>query len=115
MRYISTRGAAPSLDFAAVTLAGLASDGGLYVPETWPTFTPEEIAAFRGKPYAHVAAEVLARFAGEEIPREAVNAMCEEAYATFAHAAVVPLVAVDVARRQLEHRGQPRTHLHLAL
>jgi threonine synthase len=95
MRYVSTRGQAPAVGFVDAVLAGLAPDGGLYVPESWPAFTHDEIAAFRGKPYAHVAAEVLARFAGDEIPRDAVNAMCEEAYATFAHAAVVPLVQIS--------------------
>jgi threonine synthase len=95
MRYVSTRGQAPAVGFVDAVLAGLAPDGGLYVPETWPTFTQDEIAAFRGKPYAHVAAEVLSRFAGDELPRDAVDAMCEEAYATFAHAAVVPLVQIS--------------------
>jgi len=95
MRYVSTRGQAPAVGFVDAVLAGLAPDGGLYVPETWPAFTQDEIAAFRGKPYAHVAAEVLARFAGDELPRDAIDAMCEEAYATFAHAAVVPLVQIS--------------------
>ena len=52
MKYVSTRGSAPSLDFAGVTLAGLASDGGLYVPAQWPRFTHDEIAAMRGLPYS---------------------------------------------------------------
>jgi len=94
MRYVSTRGEAPAVGFVDAVLSGLAPDGGLYVPETWPSFTEDEIAAFRGKPYAHVAAEVLSRFAGDEIPREVVDTMCAEAYATFAHAAVVPLVQI---------------------
>lgn len=94
MRYVSTRGQAPAVGFVDAVLSGLAPDGGLYVPETWPSFTSEEISAMRGQPYAKVAAQVLGRFVGEEIPREAVEAMCEEAYATFAHAAVVPLVQI---------------------
>ena len=52
MRYVSTRGSAPALDFEGATLAGLASDGGLYLPAIWPRFTPDEIAAMRGLPYA---------------------------------------------------------------
>ncbi len=95
MRYISTRsgsgGEAQPIGFLDAVLAGLAPDGGLYVPEEWPTFTPEEIAAFAGKPYAHVATEVLARFAGDEIDRATLAEMCAEAYSTFAHAAVTPV------------------------
>ncbi|MFN3523879.1 MAG: threonine synthase [Phenylobacterium sp.] len=92
MRYVSTRGDAPAVGFVDAVLAGLAPDGGLYVPEEWPRFTPQEIAAFAGRPYAEVAAEVLARFAGEEIDRAILDEMCAEAYASFTHAAVVPLV-----------------------
>lgn len=51
MRYISTRGQAPALNFEDVLLAGLASDGGLYVPENLPRFTQEEIASWAGLPY----------------------------------------------------------------
>ena len=55
MQYVSTRGSAPALDFEGATLAGLASDGGLYVPAEWPRFTADEIAAMRGLPYAELA------------------------------------------------------------
>jgi len=64
VRYISTRGEAPSLGFIDVTLAGLARDGGLYVPEAWPRLDRETIAGFAGRPYAEVAVEVLRAFAG---------------------------------------------------
>jgi len=94
MRYVSTRGGSPSVGFVDAVLAGLAPDGGLYVPEEWPTLTAAEIAAFAGKPYAHVATEILARFVGAEIERETLADMCEEAYASFTHAAVVPLVQI---------------------
>ncbi|RAK64308.1 threonine synthase [Phenylobacterium kunshanense] len=94
MRYVSTRGEAPSVGFTDAVLGGLAPDGGLYVPEIWPTFTREEIAAFAGRPYAEVAAKVLGAFAGDEIPAAELRAMCDEAYATFSHAAVVPLVQI---------------------
>lgn len=97
MRYVSTRGQSPSVGFIDAVLAGLAPDGGLYVPETWPTFSHDEIAAFAGKPYAHVAAEVLARFVGDEIARDVIDEMCVEAYATFTHAAVAPLVQLTPA------------------
>jgi threonine synthase len=95
MRYVSTRGGSPSVGFVDAILAGLAPDGGLYVPEAWPEFTHAEIAAFAGKPYAHVATEVLARFVGDEIPHAALAEMCAEAYAGFTHPAVVPLTQIS--------------------
>ena len=91
MRYVSTRGASPSVGFVDAILAGLAPDGGLYVPEVWPTLTKAEIAAFAGKSYEHVATEILARFVGDEIPYITLKEMCAEAYASFTHPAVVPL------------------------
>lgn len=91
MRYVSTRGQSPAVGFVDAILAGLAPDGGLYVPEEWPTLTHSQIAAFAGKPYAHVATEILTRFVGDEIPRETLAEMCDEAYGTFTHAAVVPV------------------------
>jgi threonine synthase len=62
MHYISTRGCAPTLDFEAVTLAGLASDGGLYLPQAWPNFSTQEIASLRGKTYAETAVAVMRPF-----------------------------------------------------
>src|SRR4051812_26812472 len=94
MRFISTRGQASAVGFTDAVLGGLAPDGGLYVPQEWPTFSKAQIAAFAGMPYAHVAAEVLGAFAGDEIAREDMRAMCEEAYATFSHRAVVPMVQI---------------------
>jgi len=95
MRYISTRGEAPAVGFAETLLAGLAPDGGLYVPAAWPTFDADEIAAFAGKPYAEVAAAVLGRFVGDDIPAAKLRAICEAAYATFAHPAVTPVKQLD--------------------
>ena len=105
MRYISTRGGSPAVGFVEAVLAGLAPDGGLYVPETWPSFARDEIAAFAGRPYAEVAAAVLGRFAGDEIPQADLSRMCREAYAAFAHPAVVPLVQLgpDVFLAELFH------------
>ena len=105
MRYISTRGGSPAVGFVEAVLAGLAPDGGLYVPETWPSFETAEIAAFAGRPYAEVAAAVLGRFAGDEIPVADLERMCREAYAAFDHPAVVPLVqlAPDVFLAELFH------------
>ena len=67
MRYVSTRGEAPALDFVEVMLAGLARDGGLYVPETWPRLDAGAIAGFAGRPYAEVAVEVIRPFVGDSI------------------------------------------------
>lgn len=92
MDYISTRGEAPSLKFRDAMLAGLARDGGLYVPREWPGLTKKDIRALRGKRYQDVAFEVLKHFVEEEIPADKFKAMIEEAYATFRHPAVVPLV-----------------------
>ena len=66
-RYISTRGEAPSLGFCDVMLTGLARDGGLYVPETWPQLSSETIASFFGRPYWEVAVEVIRPFVAGEI------------------------------------------------
>ncbi|MFT3977243.1 MAG: threonine synthase [Sphingomonas bacterium] len=95
MRYISTRGTAPALDFRDVTLAGLASDGGLYVPEQWPTLTRDEIAALAGLSYVDTAVAVMAPFVGDSLTREELKALCAAAYGRFAHAAVTPLVQLD--------------------
>ncbi len=95
MRYVSTRGEAPPVDFAQALLAGLAPDGGLYTPEAWPQLSREEIAAFAGRPYAEVAAAVVGRLAGDTLAPEALRAMCDAAYATFAHPAVTPLTQLD--------------------
>ena len=92
MDYISTRGEAPALGFRDALLAGLARDGGLYVPRTWPTLTKREIKALRGKSYQDVAFEILSRFTGDEIAADKLRAMIDEAYATFRHPAVAPLV-----------------------
>jgi len=102
MKYISTRGAAPSLGFVDVLLAGLASDGGLYVPEHWPTFTEAELRSLRGKPYPEVAFTVLKPFIGGEIADEALKTMIDAAYGTFAHKAVVPLKQLDANQWLME-------------
>jgi threonine synthase len=91
MRYVSTRGRAPELGFADVLLAGLATDGGLYVPLEWPAL-PER----RGvTDYATLAAAVMDPYVGDELGAGALAELCREAYATFRHPAVVPLVQID--------------------
>ena len=97
MRYISTRGQAPARDFADVLLAGLAEDGGLFVPESWPHFSPADWRAMRGLPYHALAARVMQPFAGDAIPFETLQKICREAYAGFGHPAVAPLVQLDTS------------------
>ena len=95
MRYISTRGQAPVRDFAGVLLAGLAEDGGLYVPESWPHFSAADWRALRGLPYADLAARVMQPFVGDVLPSGTLQSLCREAYASFRHPAVVPLVQLE--------------------
>jgi threonine synthase len=95
VRYISTRGEAPILGFDDALLAGLARDGGLYMPEAWPRLAPQQIADFAYAPFADIAATVLGQFAGDAIPRSDLLAITRDAYARFRHAAVTPLVQVD--------------------
>jgi threonine synthase len=92
MHYISTRGTAPRLEFADALLAGLARDGGLYVPEEWPFFTLAEIRAMRGLPYAEAAKRLLSPFIGDALDARTFGRIVDEAYATFRHQAVCPLV-----------------------
>jgi len=94
VRYISTRGEAPALDFIETTLAGLARDGGLYVPEFWPVLAAEKIACLAGRPYAELAVEVLRPFVGSSLPEADLARMTREAYGAFRHPAVTPLVQV---------------------
>jgi threonine synthase len=95
LRYISTRGEAPELSFEDALLAGLARDGGLYMPAAWPRLAPDAIAAFAGKPFAEIAVALLQPFAGGAIPHGELVAMAREAYARFGHPAVTPLVQID--------------------
>jgi len=90
--YVSTRGSAPRLQFAEVLLAGLARDGGLYVPAQWPVLAPGALARFAEMDYADVAAEVMWPFVEGSIDRDAFSSIVSEAYATFAAPDVVPLV-----------------------
>ncbi|HMA72786.1 MAG TPA: threonine synthase [Xanthobacteraceae bacterium] len=100
VRYISTRGEAPALGFIDVALAGLASDGGLYVPERWPSIDAATIAGFAGRPYADVACDVISRFAADGVAELA--RMTREAYDGFRHPAVTPLVQLAPSTFVLE-------------
>ncbi|MFN0218756.1 MAG: threonine synthase [Hyphomicrobium sp.] len=92
MKYISTRGAAPSLDFEDALMAGLARDGGLYVPESWPSFSKAEIHELCRLPFADLAVEVIYPFVGDEISKAELRKMTHESYASFGSAVVTPLV-----------------------
>ena len=96
MEYISTRGSAPALNFEEVLLAGLASDGGLYVPASLPSFSESELSAMRGMDYPTLALTIMQPFVGDCIPRDDLKRMVDDCYGVFRHDAVAPLV-------QLEH------------
>jgi threonine synthase len=99
---VSTRGTAPVLEFEDVLLAGLARDGGLYVPETWPQVAAEDFRGFAGQPYDEVAFRVVAPFVGDAIEPAALKAIVAETYAGFGHPAVAPLVQLAPADWLLE-------------
>ena len=94
MNYLSTRGEAPVLSFTEALLAGLARDGGLYLPQSYPQLSKPEIASFAGLPYAEVAESVIGPFTGNEIGAHDFTRMVHEAYGTFRHAAVTPLTQI---------------------
>lgn len=95
MRYISTRGEAPALSFEDVLLAGLARDGGLYVPESWPAIGADDLRAMRGLSYPEIAVRVMAPFLGGAIPEADFRRIVADAYSGFEHPAIAPLVQLD--------------------
>jgi threonine synthase len=102
MQYLSTRGNASTQDFREVTLAGLASDGGLYVPRVWPQFSAAEIVAMRHLPYAELAAKVMVPFTVGSLSEAVLLDLCKAAYGSFSHDAVTPLVQLDQQHWLLE-------------
>ncbi len=102
MRYVSTRGKAPELGFEDVLLTGLARDGGLYLPQHWPQFSPAEIARMAGRPYEVVALEVMRPFLGGEVSDSELRGIIAEAYATFRHRTIAPLVQIGPSDWVLE-------------
>ncbi len=101
MKYISTRGSAPVLNFEEVVLAGLASDGGLYVPETIPVFSMPEITALRGLSYPDLALAIISRFTGD-MDKAVLKKLIDDAYAGFRHTAIAPLKQLDHSTFLLE-------------
>jgi threonine synthase len=92
--HVSTRGEAPALSFSDALLTGLARDGGLYLPQSWPTLSAGEIAGFAGKPYPTVAERVLGALSDGDIESGALSGMIQQAYAGFRHPAVCPLTQI---------------------
>ena len=92
MRYLSTRGAPPSLGFDEVLLTGLARDGGLFLPESWPQLDLESLA---GLDYPTLAARVMQPFLGGRISDGDFARLVQESYAGFSHKAIVPLKQID--------------------
>ncbi len=95
MRYISTRGKAPALAFDEVLLAGLAEDGGLYLPEAWPRFSADELRAMRGLSYSDLAVRVMTPFVDGRIAAKEFAGIVHDTYDDFGHQAVTPLRQID--------------------
>ena len=95
MRYVSTRGDAPPLDFESAMLAGLASDGGLYVPERWPEIAESEIAELAGLTYEETAFRVMRPFVGDSFSESEFRRHVARAYEGFGHSARCPLVQLE--------------------
>jgi threonine synthase len=92
VKYISTRGQAPALPFEEVVLTGLAPDGGLFVPQTLPQFSREEIASWAGLPYNELALQVISPFVDGAIPAADLKGIIDASYSDFRHRAVAPLI-----------------------
>ena len=96
MKYISTRGKAPTLDFEGVTLTGLARDGGLYVPDSWPTMSRDEIRDLAGLPYHEVAYRIISPFVADSMDKGALKTLLKDTYGeAFRNKAVAPLTQLD--------------------
>lgn len=102
MKYHSTRGQAPVLDFADVVLTGLARDGGLYVPESYPQFSSEQWRKLRGKSYQEVAYAVMMPFIGSAIKPNILKTLIDDAYTGFHHRAIAPIIQLDTNHFLLE-------------
>mgnify|MGYP003324453871 FL=1 len=102
MKYISTRGGCPPQNFEQVLLSGLAPDGGLFIPQTLPTFSAEQIEAMRSLQYADLALEIVTPFVDGEIPTSQLKKVIDESYATFKHPEVAPLTRLSEHEYLLE-------------
>ncbi len=95
MEYRSTRGAAPILDFEQATLCGLAQDGGLYVPASWPVMNTDAIRDLQGRPYSEIALCILGLFTGDRVAEPDLGSLIRQAYAGFHHDAIAPIRQLD--------------------
>jgi len=95
VKYVSTRGQAPVLDFCQVVTTGLATDGGLYVPESWPQVSSAEMESWKSLSYPELVVEVMAKFVGDTISKDELAGMADRAYASFTHHAIAPLVQLE--------------------
>lgn len=102
LRYRSTRGQAPALDFEGVLLAGLARDGGLYLPEALPHFSHGELQSMRGMSYTELATTVIAPFVEGSIDHETLSQLVDASYRDFRHQAVAPVKQLDHEQWLLE-------------
>lgn len=102
MKYVSTRGGSAPVDFESALLAGLAPDGGLYMPESWPQLSVTDARRIGSLPYANAAAEILSLFAGESFTKDELAAMTADAYGTFTDDRVAPLVKLGPEDWMLE-------------
>jgi len=102
VKYISTRGQAPALNFEQVLLTGLASDGGLYVPATLPSFSRAEIAAMAALDYPELALKIITPFVDDCVPAADLKAIIDDTYAEFRHNAVAPMVQLAANQWVLE-------------
>lgn len=106
LSYVSTRGQSPALGFDDVLLTGLAPDGGLYVPQSWPTLSPDTLRDLAGAPYATVAKTVVGAFVDDAFGPAVLGEMVESAYSRFLHPAVAPLTQLGADDYMLElHHG----------
>ncbi len=98
MQYVSTRGLAPALTFEKVLFTGLASDGGLYVPEQWPVFGKEELLSMTRLTYQELAVRVMLPFVGTALTENELTDLVEAGCLSFRHPAVAPLKQLDCNR-----------------
>ena len=102
MEYLSTRGEDNNTQFDGALLSGLARDGGLYLPKSWPKFTSSEIAAMRGLDYYQIAGEIISKFTEGDLTLDEVTQLAKESYKNFSHPDVAPLTALEDGLYTLE-------------
>ena len=94
IKYLSTRGKEYNLNFEEVLLSGLARDGGLYLPDTWPRFSNIELNEMKDLDYISLAEKIISPFVSKEI-RSKLYEMCRVVYSNFDHEEVVPIRNLD--------------------